>query len=274
VALANYLRRRGATYSVRVPVPQDLWAQVGKREIVKALGKVRDPAEAKRKGAERVQEIRAWFERLRSGAKLTSEMIERECQDIAREALEFLKVWRLGRAPQRSTATDDGYDEDDPHIIGLDVAFDQFVEAIGEDNFRPVTAQAAEMVARLGVSAPKDSPEWNELCRALLRTHLEVYRVELERVRGDELATARTPLNPMLADAFQTGLTRRMPITNGTGARQDGGAIIAPSRGKEAVDGEWSLEEACDRFIAAHVNGAWTAKTETKNRASLGMFWS
>jgi hypothetical protein len=269
VALANYLRRRGATYSVRVPVPQDLQDQVGKREIVKALGKVRDPAEAKRKGAERVQEIRAWFDRLRSGAKLTSEMIERECQDIAREALEFLKVWRLGRAPQRSTATDDGYDEDDPHIVGLDVAFDQFVDAIREDNFRPVTAQAAEMVNRLGVSAPNGGPEWNELCRALLRTHLEVYRVELERVRGDELATARTPLNPMLADAFQdggaiiargtTGLTRDMPITNGTGARH------------EAVDGEWSLEEACDRFIAAHV-GAWTAKTETKNRASLGMF--
>src|SRR5438270_6522450 len=76
----------------------------------------------------------------------------------------------------------------------------------------------------------------------------------------------------MLADAFQTGLTRRMPITNGTGARQDGGAIIAPSRGEAAVDGEWSLEEACDRFIAAHVNGAWTAKTETRNRAGLGMF--
>jgi hypothetical protein len=30
------------------------------------------------------------------------------------------------------------------------VAFDQFVEAIGEDNFRPVTEQAAEMVNRLG----------------------------------------------------------------------------------------------------------------------------
>jgi hypothetical protein len=102
--LANYLRRRGATYSVRVPVPQDLQDHVGNREIVKALGKVRDPAEAKRKGAERVQEIRAWFERLRSGAKLTSEMIERECQDVAREGLEFLKVLRLGRAPQRSTA--------------------------------------------------------------------------------------------------------------------------------------------------------------------------
>jgi integrase len=293
VALANYLRRRGATYSVRVPVPQDLQAQVGKREITKALGKVRDPAEAKRKGAERVQEIRAWFDRLRSGAKLTSGMIERECQDIAREALEFLKVWRLGRAPQRSTATDDGYDEDDPHIVGLDVAFDQFVEAIGEDNFRPVTAQAAEIVARLGVSAPKDSPEWNELCRALLRTHLEVYRVELKRVRGDELATAKTPLNPMLADAFQdggaiiarghAGLTSPAPLRVDR-ARQDGGAIIAPSRGRKTEDGEWSLEEACDRFIAAHVNGAsnlngsmqrdaaWTPKTEAQHRATLDMF--
>src|SRR6476620_3882702 len=88
--LANYLRRRGAAYSVRVPVPQDLWEKVGKREIVKALGKVRDPAEAKRKGPAQVQEIHAWFDRLRSGAKLTSEMIEHECQEAARGWLELL----------------------------------------------------------------------------------------------------------------------------------------------------------------------------------------
>jgi hypothetical protein len=63
VPLANYLRRRGAAYSVRVPVPKDLWEQVGKREIVKALGKMRDPTEAKRKGPAAVQEIHAWSDR-------------------------------------------------------------------------------------------------------------------------------------------------------------------------------------------------------------------
>jgi hypothetical protein len=31
MALANYLRRRGATYSVRVPVPRDLWERAGER---------------------------------------------------------------------------------------------------------------------------------------------------------------------------------------------------------------------------------------------------
>jgi hypothetical protein len=40
--LANYLRRRGATYSARVPVPKDLWEATGKREVERALGKVRD----------------------------------------------------------------------------------------------------------------------------------------------------------------------------------------------------------------------------------------
>lgn len=55
--LASYLRRRGVTYSARVPAPKDLWEVIGKREIVKALGKVRDPAAAKRKVAEQVREI-------------------------------------------------------------------------------------------------------------------------------------------------------------------------------------------------------------------------
>jgi hypothetical protein len=62
-------------------------------------------------------------------------------------------------------------------------------------------------------------------------------------------------------DAFQVGLTKPMP---------------SPSRvdraRQETVNGEWSLEEACDRFIAAHVNGAWTAKTETQHRSTLDMF--
>jgi hypothetical protein len=159
------------------------------------------------------------------------------------------------KPPTRTLRTLEGIFQNG-QFIGLDVAFDQFVDAIRGDNFRPVTEQAAEMVNRLGVSASKDSPEWNELCRALLRTHLEVYRVELERARGDELATAKTPLNPMLADAFEVGLTKPMP---------------SPSRAdrarQETVNGEWSLEEACDRFIAAHVNGAWTAETETQHRA-------
>jgi Domain of unknown function (DUF6538) len=70
MALANYLRRRGATYSVRVPVPKDLQTVVGKTEIVKALGGVRDPAEARRKGPAAAQEIHDWFDQLRSSPLL------------------------------------------------------------------------------------------------------------------------------------------------------------------------------------------------------------
>jgi integrase len=90
-----------------------------------------------------------------------------------------------------------------------------------------------------------------------------VYRVEAERHRGDVLATVRLPLNPMLADAFQTGLTRYMPSP-----------LRLDRARQEAVNGEWSLEEACDKFIVAHCNGvgAWTPKTETQHRASLSMF--
>jgi hypothetical protein len=84
MAPANYLEWRGGTYSVRVTVPSELVEKIGKREIVKALGRVRDPAEARRVGRERAAEVFAGFDRVRSGAKLTSEMIERECQSIAR----------------------------------------------------------------------------------------------------------------------------------------------------------------------------------------------
>jgi integrase len=256
--LANYLRRRGASYSVRIPVPKDLWEQVGKREVVKALGKVRDPAEARRKAPAKVQEIHAWFDRLRSGAKLTSEMIERECQDIARAALEFLKAERL--STPRYEVEPNGRD---PREDYLWCRMDDFEEALGEDNFRGVCVEAEEIISRLGVVTPKESAEWRELCQALLYTHAEVYRVEAERHRGDALAVARTPLNPMLADAFQTGLTKPMPSP-----------LRADRARHETVDSEWSLEEACDKFIAAHCNGigVWTPKTETQHRASLSMF--
>jgi integrase len=254
--LANYLRRRGATYSVRVPVPKDLWALAGKREIVKALGRVRDPAEAKRKGAEKVQEVRAWFDRLRSGTRLTSEMIERECQDIVREALEFLKAERL--SGRHYEVEPNGRD---PREDYLWCRMDDFEEALREDDFHPVCVEAEEITSRLGVVAPAESAEWRELCQALLHTHAEVYRVEAERHRGNVLAVARTPLNPMLADAFQASLTRHMP------------SPLRLDRVRHAaMSDEWSLEEACDKFIAAHCNASWTAKTEMLRRASLSMF--
>jgi hypothetical protein len=42
VTLANYLRHRGATCWAGIPVPEDLQETLGKAEIVKAVGKVRD----------------------------------------------------------------------------------------------------------------------------------------------------------------------------------------------------------------------------------------
>jgi hypothetical protein len=60
---------------------------------------------------------------------------------------------------------------------------------------------------------------------------------------------------------FQTGLTKHMPPP-----------LRVDRPRHEDVNGESSLEEASDRFIAAHLNGGWTAKTETQHRASLGMF--
>jgi hypothetical protein len=137
MALANYLRRRGAAYSVRVPVPKDLWEVIGKREIVKALGKVRDPAEAKRKGPAKVQEIHDWFDQLR------------------------------GAGP---------------------------------------------------------------LLRVATRYGAEVHQVEIA-----------------------VPLTKPMPST-----------IAANGKRHDTVSDGWSLEEACDKFIAAHAKGAWTAKTETQ----------
>jgi len=190
------------------------------------------------------------------GAKLTSEMIERECQDIARAALEFLKAERL--SGRRYEVEPNGRD---PREDYLWCRMDDFEEALREDDFDAVCVEAEEIISRLGVVASEGSAEWRELCQALLHTHAEVYRVEAERHRGDVLAIARTPLNPMLADAFQTGLTRHMPST-----------VAANGKRHEAVNGEWSLEEACDKFIAAHSNGAWTAKTETQHRAILSMF--
>jgi integrase len=139
MALANYLRRRGAAYSVRVPVPKDLWEVIGKREIVKALGKVRDPTEAKRKGPAAAKEIHDWFDQLRGSL----------------------------------------------------------------------------------------------LLRAATRYGAAVHQAEIA-----------------------------MPATHA--------AVNGKRQG--AVEDEWSLEEACDKFITAHAKGAWTAKTEEQRRTTLDMF--
>jgi hypothetical protein len=53
------------------------------------------------------------------------------------------------KPPTRTLRTLEGIFQNG-QFIGLDVAFDQFVDAIRGENFRPVTEQAAEMVNRLG----------------------------------------------------------------------------------------------------------------------------
>jgi integrase len=254
VPLANYLKRRGATYSVRVRVPKDLCDTIGQREIVQALGRVRDPAEAKRKGAEKVQEIHARFDRLRSGARLTSEMIERECQAIAQEALSFLRTERLSGGHY-----DNAFGEDvDPRDDYLTDRMGNFGDALRQGDLRLVSDEAEEIISRLGAVASPGSAEWQELCRALLLTHAEIYRVERERHRGDVLATVRTPLNPMLVDAFQT-------------ARRAGTPPARTALHRALQNDEWCLEEACERFLAAHGN-TWTANTAMQHRASLELF--
>jgi hypothetical protein len=149
MALINYLRRRGGTYYGRIAVPTDLVKRLDKSEIQQALGKVRDPAEAKRRIIPWVQEKRDWFERLRREEPLTSETIEAEAQDVARNLLGLLTADRMERPPQ---AIESDYD---PRELGLGITFDEYAEAFVEDDFRRVREEAADIVLRLGVSAPE-----------------------------------------------------------------------------------------------------------------------
>jgi hypothetical protein len=122
----------------------------------------------------------ARFERLRSGARLTSEMIERECQDIAREALRFLKAERPS-----------GGEEGEPRDDYLTDRMGDFGDALAQGDFSPVRGEAEEIISCLGVVAPAGSAEWQEPCRALLHTHAEVYRIDAAPFRGGPLATIR-----------------------------------------------------------------------------------
>lgn len=160
MALTNNIRRRGGTYYGRIAVPVDLVAKIGRREIQQALGKVRDPAEARRKVTVWVQDKHEWFERLRRGAILTSEAIEQECQATARELLGFLTADRMALPQGALGRQTDTTEPPNPRLLGLEDSLDRFAEAIREDEFRPVLNEAAEITERLGVSAPEGTAEW------------------------------------------------------------------------------------------------------------------
>ena len=261
MALTNYLRRRGGTYYGRIAVPTDLVARLGKSEIQQALGKVRDPADAKRKIGPWVQDKRDWFDRLRSGGTLTSEMIEQECGVVARDLLGFLTAERMARPQGQLAGPRDPDDPPDPREIGLGVSLDRFTDALNEDNFAPVREEAVGIVLRLGVTAPEGSEQWVELCRVLLRAHAEAYRVELARHCGDAAASMRLPLNPNLVGAFE-GEVRLAPVR-------------APrQRSMPAVEaGGWTLADAIERYLGAREGTeAWTAKTAHQHRDSVEMF--
>lgn len=188
MAIHSNLKRRGGAYSFRITVPRTLRRQFeGRREIVRGLG-TSNPREAVRRAATCRVLILQLFRDMANGKTLSSEQIEAELQRIA--------TARAGGMDLHSTNPDET-----PAELAASIAADYWHDYEGGDYSR-VIREADAVLARLKTPLTLGSPEYHELCRGLLLTFAQLYRLTSARLSGDTHAALTHPLNPALASPW------------------------------------------------------------------------
>jgi integrase len=200
---------RGGTYYVRVAVPIDLQAGLGRREVWKSLG-TKDRRAAARLLHHAMGEIHAMFAAARAAPAAA---------DGKRHALrgEFDRALRRFYADVDAAAAEAraGWSGDPDGRALLSVLsgsrtahLGALEAAAGTGDLRHAEPVARELADREGWKIEEGTPEWAELCQRTLRVMVELQRRETERDRGrfdgkpsDPVLTAPLPSAPANANA-------------------------------------------------------------------------
>lgn len=185
----DYLYERGASFEVRVQVPQPLRKAVGKGELKKSLG--RDFALVKRQHPKVLSEFFDLIERARQGdigdrqsaivsqsaARLTTEDIEIAC---------YAHFTRMAQNMRGQVAQPIG---DNPMSLenraeGFRAIIADQVSAYAEDAWSVMSTEASWLCDDHGWTIDPESPLFEYLCRTMLRARLQCYRNELRRLEG------------------------------------------------------------------------------------------
>ena len=256
-----YLKRRGDRWYFQMAVPKDLQKRYRRSVIIEALG-TSDFSEARRLRWEHFAEAQDTFDRLRGGTALTSAEIELEAQATYQRLLEEAdEERRAGREPYAMEPEAPRGGQPDPDadhvIVGLAFYSAEAREDLQRENFSRVADRASEIVRRTGADMPEGSEKFRELCRSLLRAHLEAFAA-LRALREGRPYETGGPLNPAMIDPVS--------LRPRAAARS-----LARPKSKTGT----RVSEAAARYVAEKMRDAragWTEQTRKQYEATYRLF--
>lgn len=242
----KYLKRRGERWYFQLRVPAKLRKRVGKQEIVEALG-TNDIRVAQRK---RWDKLAAWqerFDRLSGNKALTAAEIEAEAQNAMVDVVRSLE-------PDRDAPPTVDLDE---AVEGLDAWLGVILDDLRFDDYSSAHDEADAIIEKSGAAMDKGSPEYDELCQALLTARMEAVKAVIASKTGERYV-APPALNPAVIDPLTQ--TSKTP---------------ASKRRPTAAAGHRSVSNVAAAFVKDHQRDpktAWSRQTLFQNEATYRMF--
>lgn len=183
----DFLYERGRRFTVRVQVPRELKAALGKGEFKKSLGG--DLALAKRKYHSVVAGFIGQIEAARSGAQsvfVTPGVSKGQPTTDDLEVACYAHFLRMAEKMRGKVAEPVG---DKPRELvnraeGFRLMIENQVAAYADDNWSVMAIQATWLCEEHDWAIPPESPLFEHLCQTMLRARLQCYRNELRRLEG------------------------------------------------------------------------------------------
>lgn len=187
VAGCAYLYQRGGRYIVRVQIPQELRAVLGKSEFKKSVGG--DLALAKRRYHSLVSQFLAEIDGARRGivqpgARLGLTGGQPTAGDIEAACYAHFKRMALNMRGKVSEPVGDDPSALSNRVEGFRLMIENQIAAHAHDAWNSMSIEAQWLCDEHGWNIAPEGALFEHLCRTMLRARLQCYRDELRRLEG------------------------------------------------------------------------------------------
>ena len=184
----NYLIRNQYSYCFRMKIPQDLQKIIRIKELRYSL-KTGYVSEAKEKARGMAAKVQYLFKYLREESETVKKVDSKLVQKMAIQYLNELKAMYDEPSPSSEVLNKQGIippDDTESFIAEIEYFKDECLSKLNACEYDEVMEKADQLLKDNGVKEiDKESNQYWELCRGLMRAQIQGYKYQIETVKGN-----------------------------------------------------------------------------------------
>ncbi len=207
--MAKYprLHHRGSRYYIRVKVPMDLQAHLGKREIKYSLGTSNYREAVERLGVESLKVDQELAQaRRRVEAKPVDDLSETEMERLA--AIVYHDQLQEDDERRRGGLMGTKYSEYEELLLTLEL---EYAKRCGQNDTWSIAPYTTELLADHGITLDQNSQAFHVLAKKLLEALVRANKAMRERLTGEVVPTPPVPPRPATSNTVGTGYSIQGP---------------------------------------------------------------